>query len=308
LTYTPDADFNGSDSFTFVVNDGSTNSAPATVSITVNPVNDSPVAQDVSVSTAQDSSVAVTLDGSDIDGDSLTYSIVSGPSDGTVTGSGANRTYTPDSGFVGSDSFVYSVSDGVASDQATVSITVSAVSGVVFEDDFETNQGWTTNPSGSDTASTGQWEVTNPAQTSYNGTVQQLGTTTSGSQALVTDGRSGSSVGTYDIDNGVTSVRSPDIALPGGANLTLSFNYYMAHLFNSSSADFLRITVVGSSGSQVVYQELGEGANDAGAWASFSGSLNQFAGETIYILVEAADTSGGSLVEAGIDDVLIEAN
>ena len=190
--------------------------------------------------------------------------------------------------------------------QATVTITVSPVSSVVFEDDFETNQGWTRNPSGADTATTGLWEVADPAQTSYNGVVQQVGTTTSGTRALVTDGRAGSSVGTYDIDNGVTSVRSPDIVLPAGVNLTLSFNYYMAHLFNSSSADYFRVTVVGSSGSQVVYQELGDSVDDAGSWATYSGSLNQFAGQTIYLLVEAADASGGSLVEAGIDDLLIE--
>ncbi len=306
-TYTPNANYNGSDSFTFVANDGSSNSSPATVSITVDPVNDAPTAQNVSASTAQDTAVAVTLDGDDIDGDSLTYTIVSGPSDGSLSGSGVNRTYTPDAGFTGTDSFVYQVSDGTANAQATVTITVSAVSGVVFEDDFETNQGWITNPGGSDTATTGQWEVADPSQTSYNGVVQQVGTTTSGSQALVTDGRSGSSVGTYDIDNGVTSVRSADIALPAGANLTLSFNYYMAHLFNSSSADFFRVTVVGTSGSQVMYEEFGDSVDDAGSWAAFSGGISQFAGQTVYILVEAADASGGSLVEAGIDDLLIEA-
>ncbi len=306
-TYTPNADYNGSDSFTFVVNDGSSNSAPATVSIAVNPVNDAPSATDVSASTSENTAVAVTLDGADIDGDPLSYSITSGPTNGTVSGSGANRTYTPDSGFVGTDSFVYQVSDGTATDQATVTVTVSAVAGVVFSDDFETNLGWITNPGGSDTATTGQWEVADPAQTSYNGVIQQLGTTASGSRALVTDGRSGSSVGTYDIDNGTTSVRSPDIALPSGANLTLSFNYYLAHLFNSSSADFLRVSVVGSSDSQVVYEELGSPDDDAGSWAPFSTTINSFAGQTVHILVEASDSSGGSLVEAGIDDLLIEA-
>ena len=71
LTYTPAANYNGADSFTFKVNDGSVDSAPATVSITVTPVNDAPVANAQSVSTAQDTPVAITLTGSDVDGDRL---------------------------------------------------------------------------------------------------------------------------------------------------------------------------------------------------------------------------------------------
>ncbi len=236
-----------------------------------------------------------------------TWSQVSGP--GTTTFANVNAVDTTAS-FSASGTYVLrlDVDDSELSNSDEVTITVTDVSlGVIFQDDFETDLGWTTNPAGSDTASTGRWQVANPSGTSLNGVAQQLGTTTSGSQALVTDGRAGSSVGSYDIDGGVTSVRSPNIELPTGADLMLSFNYYMAHLSNSSSADFLRITVVGPTGSQVVYQELGAGNNDAAAWVTYSGSLNQFAGQTIYFLVEAADASNGSLVEAGIDDLLIEA-
>ena len=280
---------------------------------TGNPINQAP-----SVSTGPNQTItlpdAVTLNATVSDdglpqGGSVTttWSQVSGP--GTTTFANVNAVDTTAS-FSTSGTYVLRLDadDSELSNSDEVTITVTDVSlGVIFQDDFETDLGWITNPAGSDTASTGRWQVTNPSGTSLNGVAQQLGTTTSGSQALVTDGRAGSSVGSYDIDSGVTSVRSPNIELPTGADLILSFNYYMAHLSNSSSADFLRVTVVGSSGSQVVYQELGAGNNDAAAWVTYSGSLNQFAGQTIYFLVEAADASGGSLVEAGIDDLLIEA-
>ena len=159
------------------------------------------------------------------------------------------------------------------------------------------------NPNGTDTATTGLWERANPEQTSSSG-IKQLGTTVSGVNDLVTGPLAGSSAGSFDIDNGVTSIRSPNISLPSGLDITLTFSYYLAHLSNSSSADFLRVTAVGSS-SQVVFEELGAANNDDAVWNTASVSLNAFAGQTIYLLIEAADAAGASLVEAGIDDVAI---
>jgi subtilisin-like proprotein convertase family protein len=129
-----------------------------------------------------------------------------------------------------------------------------------------------------------------------------LGTTVSGSNDLVTGATAGSSVGVNDVDNGVTSIRSPNISLPTGLNITLSFSYYLAHTSNSSTADFLRVTAVGSS-SQVVFEELGANNNDNGVWDTASINLNAFAGQTIYLLIQAADNANGSIVEAGIDDL-----
>jgi subtilisin-like proprotein convertase family protein len=177
--------------------------------------------------------------------------------------------------------------------------------GTIFFDDFETNQGWTVNPNGTDTATTGLWERANPEETNSSG-IKQLGTTVSGVNDLVTGPLAGSSVGSFDIDNGVTSIRSPNISLPSGSDITLSFSYYLAHLNNATSADFLRVTAVGSS-SQVLFEELGAANDDDAVWDTASVSLNAFAGQTIYLLIEAADASGGSLVEAGIDDVEITA-
>ncbi|MDI9589031.1 MAG: Ig-like domain-containing protein, partial [Acidobacteriota bacterium] len=128
LTYTPAANYNGPDSFTFKANDGTADSNVATVTITVTPVNDAPVAQDQSVTTAEDTAKAITLVATDADGDTLTYTIVAGPSHGTLSGTAPNLTYTPAANYNGPDSFTFKANDGtIDSNTATVSITVTPV-------------------------------------------------------------------------------------------------------------------------------------------------------------------------------------
>ena len=99
----------------------------ATVSITVNPANDPPLAADQAVTTDEDTPVAITLTASDPDGgDTLTYSIVTGPAHGQLSGDAPDLTYTPDAGYAGPDSFTFVANDGlVDSNEATVSITVN---------------------------------------------------------------------------------------------------------------------------------------------------------------------------------------
>jgi hypothetical protein len=179
----------------------------------------------------------------------------------------------------------------------------SAAPVTVFEDDFETDKGWAANAGGTDTATTGQWVRGDPEATNSAG-VKQLGTTVSGVNDLVTGRLAGASAGENDVDGGTTSIRSPAITLPATGSLSLSFSYYLAHGTNSSTADFLRVSVVGATTS-VVLQELGAADNDDAAWASTSVSLNAFAGQTVRILIEAADASTASLVEAAIDDVRV---
>jgi len=127
--YDPDADFNGSDSFTYEVVDGNGGSDTATVSITVNAVNDAPTAGDVSLTTDEDTSASWTPVVGDVDGDSLSCSIDTQPANGaaTVASDCSGGTYDPDPDFNGSDSFAYAVSDGSTSDTGTVSVTVNSV-------------------------------------------------------------------------------------------------------------------------------------------------------------------------------------
>src|SRR6185503_5145862 len=175
---------------------------------------------------------------------------------------------------------------------------------VVFFDNFETNLGWVTNASATDTATTGQWARANPEATTSNG-AKQLGTTVSGVNDLVTGPLAGATAGVNDVDGGVTSIRSPLIVLPATGTLTLSFSSYLAHGTNATSADFLRVRIVSGTTTTTVFQRLGAAVNVNGAFAATSVSLNAFAGQTVRILIEAADAGTASLVDAAVDDVRI---
>jgi hypothetical protein len=173
----------------------------------------------------------------------------------------------------------------------------------VFSDGFETALGWITNPNGTDTATTGAWQRGDPEQT-VSGSVMQLGTCAGGSNCLVTGLTAGASVGANDVDGGVTSIQSPAIALPASGTLTLSFSYYLAHLNNSSSADFFRVSIV-AGGTTQVFQELGAATTDTASYTTQSVNISGFAGQTIRILIQVADASTASLVEASVDNVTI---
>ena len=128
VTYTPALDFVGGDSFTFLANDGELDSELATVTITVTAVNDPPLADDQALMTAEDTDLAIVLTGSDPELDPLTFAIVDSPSDGVLTGTPPNVTYSPSQDFNGSDSFTFEVNDGeFDSPLATVTIDVTAV-------------------------------------------------------------------------------------------------------------------------------------------------------------------------------------
>ena len=129
-TYTPDADYNGPDSFTFKANDGTVNSAPATVTISVTAVNDPPTATAGSLTIDEDTPDSDSLAGDDVDQDSLTYSVVTNAAHGTVVVTDAATgayTYTPDADFNGPDSFTFKANDGT-DDSAPATVTVSVTS------------------------------------------------------------------------------------------------------------------------------------------------------------------------------------
>ncbi len=133
VTYTPDPDFFGTDIFEYEVCDTLGNCSTASVSVTVNSLNDQPVAIDDSDTTLEDTpaTIDVQFNDSDPDGDPLTTTLVSAPTNGTVAvNPDGTATYTPDPNFSGVDSFTYEVCDlglPILCDQATVSLTVSAV-------------------------------------------------------------------------------------------------------------------------------------------------------------------------------------
>jgi aminopeptidase S len=203
-----------------------------------------------------------------------------------------------------SDTVLNRAGDAAAHALWTLAVGTGTPPTTVYSDTFETATGWTTNPSGTDTATTGAWERGDPAATSSSG-AKQLGTTVSGVNDLVTGRLAGLGAGDYDIDGGVTSIRSPAITLPASGTLNLSLWWYLAHGSNSSSADFFRVSLVHSGGTTQLFNQAGSATDRDGAWATSSWNISAYAGQSVRVLIQAADASGASLVEAGVDDVRI---
>src|SRR5215218_5532259 len=149
FTYTPAANYHGSDSFSYRASDGTLQSGPATVTLTVSAVNDAPTAAADAYSTGEDTALTVEASGvlandTDPDGDALSAALVSGPTHGTLdlNANGA-FTYTPIANYYGTDSFTYRASDGtLQSGPATVTITVTGANDApsAADDAYSTNE------------------------------------------------------------------------------------------------------------------------------------------------------------------------
>ena len=136
FVYTPNADYNGPDSFVYHASDGNDTSANITINITVNSVNDAPVAVDDAHTLNEDETLnigapGVTTNDTDTEGNALTTILVSDVSNGALTlNADGSFTYTPNANFNGADSFSYKVNDGDDSNVATVMLTINPVNDV----------------------------------------------------------------------------------------------------------------------------------------------------------------------------------
>jgi VCBS repeat-containing protein len=231
VSYTPAANFDGTDSFTVQVSDG-TLSDTIVVSVTVNAVADVPViteGETSAQSTNEDTSSAFALNATDVDGGALTWTISSAATNGvaTVSGTGVSQTvnYVPDANYNGTDTFVVQVSDDVLADSITVTMTVVAVNDlpVITSEAVTTateGQVYTYLPAANDVdGDTLTWNVgTAPASMSVNSTTGEL-TWTPGngvSSALVTlivNDDTGSVTQTFTIN--VTAVNDAPVITEG---------------------------------------------------------------------------------------------
>ncbi|EOB6285156.1 tandem-95 repeat protein, partial [Vibrio parahaemolyticus] len=129
VTYTPDENYVGKDTFTYVVTSGGV-SESTTVEVNVTPVSDAPVAKDDIATTQEDTAVTIDVlpNDTDADGDKLSIESASVPKEqGTVEVVDGKLVFTPAENFNGDAEITYTVTDGALTDQATVKVTVNAV-------------------------------------------------------------------------------------------------------------------------------------------------------------------------------------
>ena len=130
IDYTPNANFNGTDTITYVISDGNGGIDTATVAVTVTPENDPPVAVNDAASTNEDTPINISLlsNDTDIDGDMLTVTTATAPNGTVVIEADGTVTYTPNPDFNGTDTITYEISDGNGgTDTATITVVVAPV-------------------------------------------------------------------------------------------------------------------------------------------------------------------------------------
>ncbi|ELA8132092.1 tandem-95 repeat protein, partial [Vibrio parahaemolyticus] len=132
VTYTPDDNYVGEDTFTYIVTSGGV-SESTTVEVNVTPVNDAPVAKDDIATTQEDTVVTIDVlpNDSDVDGDKLSIESASVPKEqGTVEVVDGKLVFTPAENFNGDAEITYTVTDGQLTDEAKVTVTVNPVNDV----------------------------------------------------------------------------------------------------------------------------------------------------------------------------------
>ena len=277
------------------------------------PVNQEPTIDAVADQTSQiGQSVSLQVAAQDSDGDTLTYSAAGLPAgltinsatgliSGTVSNAGANPvtvTVSDGNGGTAAVSFNWTVTQNVSNPGNPITVSFDFESGA---------QGWQRNPDGEDTASRGKWLRTNPAPTFYQGHLIQNGDAAQGHYALITRGKAGKKVDSYDVDGGMTSIVSPEIDLTGTTQASIRFSYYFAHLANADEDDYFHVVIVGENDFSAILDIHADGTISEGHWQTHTADISDFAGQKIFVLIETADDGSPSVVEAGVDQVVITA-
>ena len=143
-TYTPNENYNGTDTFAYIASDGALSSTAGLVTVTVTAVDDDPNTMNVSAVTDEDNAVEITLEAEEYDGDTISFNIKDNPANGAVTLSGDKATYTPNENYFGSDSFTFEAVDTTAKtilNTATASITINPINDAPAVEDMQEVEG-----------------------------------------------------------------------------------------------------------------------------------------------------------------------
>ena len=254
----------------------------------------SPVADPLDFTIAEDTAVAITLSGSDADGDILSYKLTSLPSGGTLDGTVPNLTYTPGGDFYGSDSFTYTVNDGLAeSPEATVSITVEpTLNPLPYAESFE--------------AGMGNWQQV--VADDYDWQVNTGGTPSSGA------GPSGASDGDWYLyaeghhglgsSNTASVLTRFDFSTVATPELTFDYHMYGAYI------DYLALDVFdGSSWTLDVWRKDGQQHGSSGApWSSATVDLSAYAGDSVVSLRFRTANTVWNSADPAIDNIALVDN
>lgn len=175
---------------------------------------------------------------------------------------------------------------------------------VVFFDDMETDSGWVVGAPG-DTATSGIWNRMAPQATAAQPGADR---TPGGSMCWVTDGRAGTSIGSFDVDNGATTLTSPRIdASSAGADAELIYwRWYSNDQGAAPNTDDMPVLISNDDGATwTVLETVTENAN---AWVEKRFRISDFVEPTDALRVRfvARDDAPGSIVEAAVDDLSIE--
>jgi len=138
-TYTPNENYNGTDTFAYIASDGALSSQAGLVSVTVTAVDDDPNTMNVSAITDEDNAVEIILEAEEYDGDTISFNIKDNPTSGSVTLNGDKATYTPNENYYGSDSFTFEAVDYTARkvlNTATASITINPINDAPVVEDI----------------------------------------------------------------------------------------------------------------------------------------------------------------------------
>jgi YD repeat-containing protein len=272
IQYTPDNGYTGSDSFTYTLTDEDGATDTATVTVTVSNVNNAPVANDDSI--YAQISTARTFDprtnDTDADGNALTITAKTNPSHGTVTFTSTSVTYTPTTGYAGTDTFTYTISDGTVTDTATVVMTVIA-------------------NSAPDAVNDSRSVVVNTPSTFD----PRTNDTDADNQSLTITALSSPSHGSATIGSGGGSVTYTPTTSYTGAD---SFTYTIQDLVGATDTATISITVSGSNTAPDAVNDTLEAAGPFGS--SAVGSVDVLAndtdaeGQTLTITAVTSGTKG----------------